>query len=167
MYAIDGETCGLIWKQEVPNTLTINTINPSRSVLYLGSGATAEVVRVSSVSGSGPYTATLVRATLYDHPSGEALVVNAAPGDVLACSGIYTSDGGVAVSFKVNFTPSGSFQPLLDAAGAVTRGRFYLTGTVPASTTGIAFQPKMAAGTGVLSYGQVGVYNLTRMGALN
>jgi hypothetical protein len=109
--------------------------------------------------------ATLVHPTVYAHASGEALVVTALPGDTIACSGVYTSDGGVAFSVKIAYS-SGSFFPISSMAAAVTRAKWYSEGVVPNGVTTISFRPKYAAGTGVISFGQAGVYNLTRGGVL-
>lgn len=46
--------------------------SPAVGTLMLGDGYTAEDVEVASVSGTGPYTATLSAATTYAHTSGES-----------------------------------------------------------------------------------------------
>jgi lysophospholipase L1-like esterase len=148
-------------------TITIAAIDPTRGILFLGSGATFEVCRVASVTGTGPYVATLVHAAAYAHPAGEACVVNAMPGDTIASSGVYTSNGGTAFTAKLVFTtPTTNQQPVSAIPGVVTRGVWYTEHVIPAGTTTMFFRPSVAAGSGVTSFGQLGLYNVSRLSSL-
>lgn len=136
-------------------------------VLFLNpGGANAEQVKISSSSGGGPQTQTLAQALLNSHVSGETVIANALPGDVLIFSGVYTSDGAQAV--RIGTACAGaSYSPIAvsSVTAAVTRGVWAQRFTVPTGTTPtINFFVQVAAGTGVFSFGQVGVYNATRLG---
>lgn len=142
------------------------TVNPTtRAVLYIGTGATAEAVKVSSVSGSGTtWTVTLVRALRYSHNAAEAVVVNGLPGDKMLYTGRITADGGVTARAAVNILPTGSARAVSDLSRPITRGVFLVEFTVPTGTTQLHPQIQVNNGTGVVSFGQIGLYNLTRLG---
>lgn len=141
-------------------------INPyQKGTLFIGSGATFEIAKVSSVSGGGPYTVNLARALRYAHAAGETVVANGLPGDVLAFSGLVTSNGGVAFRTRVDYSPSGSVRALDLITQAITRGVWYQETTIPAGSTQVQYNLDIANGTGVTSFGQLGLYNLTRMAA--
>lgn len=91
--------------------------------------------------------------------------VTAAVGDRLAVSGLLTSDGGVNAAVKLSFTGPGSNAQAVSYSGAgITRGFFYQEVVVPASTTGVLLDLIAGPGTGVVSWGQVTVVNLTSTG---
>lgn len=145
-------------------TISFPTLNPGRAVLFIGSGATAEIAKVTSVSGSGPWTATLTRALINAH-TAETVVVNALPGDTMLTTGRITNDaGGISVQVKCNFLPSGSVFPMSNIPRQITRGVWYQRFVVAAGTTAIQMQPLCGAGTGVTSFGQIGLYNADRLG---
>jgi lysophospholipase L1-like esterase len=150
-------------------TVTLPIRADFRGVLYIGSGSTYEVVRILSSSGGGPQTETLVSALQYAHAAGEPVVANAAPGDLLAFSGRVSSDAGVAVTTTaVAYTSSLSTISTQTAIGSVvapfTRGVWSSRVTVPANTGAMTVNLQNNNGTGTVAWGQVSLYNLTRMG---
>jgi len=143
------------------------SVNPfQKGVLFIGSGSTAEVVKVAAVSGSGPYTVTLVRGLTYAHSAGEAVVVNAQPGDRMVYSGVVTTDGGVLCTAGVDCTGANGVKAANNLTRALTRAVFHQEFAVPAGTTALNPYVQVGAGTGVVSVGQLGLYNLTRLGIL-
>ena len=142
------------------------SVNPfSRGTLFIGSGSTFEIAKVSSVSGSGPYSVTLTRGLAYAHDAGEQVVANGAVGDVFAYSGVVTNTG-VAINAGVQCTgPGTQFRPMSSLSQDITGGVWYKEFTVPAATTALVATVTAGTGTGVSSFGQIGLYNLTRMTA--
>jgi len=139
------------------------TINPyTRGVLFIGSGATFEIAKVSSVSGSGPYSVTLTRALVYAHSAGESVVANGQPGDTLALSGVFTSSGTSYARAGVDASSGGIVAAHLTQP--VTRGIFHHEFVIAAGVTSILPNVIQGPGTGVASFGQLGLYNLTRQG---
>jgi lysophospholipase L1-like esterase len=147
-------------------TITLPIRADFRGVLWIGSGATAEVVRIQSSAGGGPQTETLAAPLLYAHAAGEQVIANAAPGDELLFSGRVSSDGGVGVTAAIKATggTAADSTPMGALVAPFTRGAWSQRFTVPAGTTSLLVGLQNTAGTGVVDWGQVGVYNLTRMG---
>ena len=135
-----------------------------RGTLFIGSGATFEIVKILSSSGAGPQTETLVTPLKYAHAAGEPVVANGAPGDVLVFTGTISSDGGVLATVDTSLGGAAySPAPLKSVSGAFTRARFYQRFTVPAGTTSMAARLTAHAGTGYVAFGQISVYNATRL----
>jgi lysophospholipase L1-like esterase len=89
-------------------------------------------------------------------------------GDTLAFTGRVTKTTGLNASAILYFT-NGSFSsinPLYTLTQAIDRGRWYEEIVIPTGTTAIFVRLTAGAGTGYVEYGQVGVFNLTTMGAL-
>jgi acyl-CoA thioesterase-1 len=152
----------------VAGATTINlSANPyTRATLFLGSGANAEIVKVASVTGSGPYAATLTRATRYAHALNESLIINGTTGDTLLYSGIVTKTGtGAGATAGLVFPTLG--YALQNVTQPITRGMFMMTATIPAATASVQASMQAEAGTGTVGFGQVGVYNITRLGWAN
>lgn len=147
-------------------SLTLPIRADFQGVLFIGSGATAEVVRILSSSGGGPQTETLVTPLLYAHPAGETVIANAAPGDLLLYSGRVNSDAGVSVTASVDATGGTSLKSsaMGSLVASFTRGSFAQRFTVPAGTSVLLAGLQNGAGTGTVGWSQVGLYNLTRMG---
>jgi lysophospholipase L1-like esterase len=147
-------------------SFSLTGINPSsRAVLFIGSGSTFEVVKVSAVSGSGPYSVTLARGLAFAHTAGEQVIVNGLPGDKMVFSGVVTTDGGVTFRAGVNATGAGSgVRAASDLTRPMTRAAFHQEFIIPASTTALLAYIQVSAGTGVVSVGQLGLYNVTRLG---
>lgn len=140
------------------------SVNPfTKGTLFIGSGSTFEIAKVSSVTGSGPYTVNLTRGLAYAHTSGEQVVANAAIGDRMAFSGVMTGDGGVYAQVGVACTSGSVQQVAAKLYEPVTRGVWYQDFTVPSGTTALLPYMWVGAGTGVNDFGQLGLYNLTRM----
>jgi hypothetical protein len=134
-------------------------------VLFIGSGATFEAVKILSSAGGGPQTETLVTPLVYAHAAGELVIASAAVGDQLILTGVVTSDGGAPVTVDVSAAGAASSPSALKTIPAsVTRGVFYNRFTVLPSTTTLTVRLSLGAGTGVASFGQVGLYNATRLG---
>jgi lysophospholipase L1-like esterase len=135
-----------------------------RGTLFIGSGSTFEVVKILSSSGAGPQTETLVSPLKYAHAAGEPVIANGAPGDELIFTGTITSDGGVTATVDTSLGGAAySPAPMKGMAGAFTRARFYQRFTVPAGTTSMAARLQVGAGTGYVAFGQISVYNATRL----
>lgn len=147
-------------------TITLPIRADYRGVLWIGSGATAEVVRILASNGPGPQIETLAAPLLYAHSAGEPVIANAAPSDELLFSGRVSSDGGVAVTAALKATggTAADSTPMGGLVAPFTRGVWAQRFTVPTGTTSLLVGLQNAAGTGVVDWGQVGVYNLTRMG---
>lgn len=147
-------------------SLTLPARADYRGVLWIGSGATAEVVRILSSSGGGPQTETLVSPLQFAHAAGEAVVANALPGDVLSFGGRVSSDGGVPVVASVQALGSGSttFTSIGALVSSITRGVWVERLTVPTGSTLLGVNLQANNGSGTVSWGQVSLYNLTRMG---
>lgn len=68
-------------------TVSVSVNVKAGAVLTLNEGGVVEeVVLVSSVSGAGPYIATLASAVQVDHPSGEAMEYDPGATDLLLAS---------------------------------------------------------------------------------
>jgi lysophospholipase L1-like esterase len=146
-------------------SLSLSATPGSRGVLYIGSGSTYEIAKVASVTGSGPYSVTLARGLVYGHAAGEQVVLNGAPGDTILISGVVTTDGGCQVSAGLVATPAlTGYKAMAALTRPITRGVFMQEYVIPAGTTQIESFIQTAAGTGTSSWGQLGFYNLTRMG---
>lgn len=140
-------------------------VNPyTRGVLFIGTGATFEIAKVSSVTGSGPYNVTLTRGLAFAHSAGEAVVVNGAVGDTLVYSGLVTCDGGVTVSAGLLFTGATGVKAMSVLSRPMTRAIFRQEFLIPVGATIMQPYVQVAAGSGVTSFGQLGLYNVTRMG---
>ncbi|MEA5453318.1 GDSL-type esterase/lipase family protein [Sinomonas sp. JGH33] len=83
-------------------------------------------------------------------------------GDRLAVGGIITTNGGntATVAFQ---NQSGALAKLTPAK-ALTRGYFYMEQVVPSGSTSMYLNINTPTGTGISAFGQLGVYNLTRLG---
>lgn len=147
-------------------TTFVISVNPfQRGVLFIGSGATAEVVKVASVTGSaGAFTVTLTRGLAYAHVAGEPVVVNAQPGDRMIYSGIVTTDGGVTFTAGVDNAGAAGVKAANNLTRALTRATFHIEFTLPTGSTQMTPYVWIGAGTGVVSVGQLGLYNLTKLG---
>jgi len=88
-------------------------------------------------------------------------------GDVVRYSGIVTSTGGTKAQAFLNFPGGGGIYSTWNVSGPVTRGRFSIEATVPAGTTQLEPQLTAGGGTGSVDFGQVTLYNLTKMGVIN
>ena len=145
-------------------SLTLPARADYQGVLFIGSGATFEIVRIQSSSGGGPQTETLVSPLQFAHAAGEQVIANAAPGDELLYAGRITSDGGVAVTVNVTMQGNGAKPaPMQELVAPFTRGVFSQRMVVPSGTTSLGVGMQVGSGTGVASFGQVTFYNLTRM----
>lgn len=148
-------------------SITVSSDPSTHGVLYLGSGANAETVKVTGRSGSaGAWVCTLGRALRYAHAAGETVVVNGVVGDKILFTGIMSSDGGAAMS--VGISPSGSSATARAASNLskpIVRGVFLVDYVIAAGTTNLNPYVQIPSGaTGVLSVGQMGFYNLTQLG---
>jgi lysophospholipase L1-like esterase len=88
-------------------------------------------------------------------------------GDVVRYTGIITSTGGTKAQVYLGFPGSGGQGITWYVNAAVTRGRFSIEATVPAGTTTLEPQITAGGGTGTVDFGQVTLYNLTKMGVVN
>jgi lysophospholipase L1-like esterase len=149
-------------------SLTLPIRGDFRGLLFVGSGSTFEVVPVLSSSGAGPQTETLTRPMRYAHAAGEPVIATAAPGDTLVYTGRVTSDGGIAVNASVQAGVAGTFGTIGSAMSSITapitRGVWYQRIMVPTGTTQLNVNFGVGTGTGIASFGQVGLYNATRLG---
>lgn len=135
-------------------------------VLFIGAGPTFEVVKILSSSGGGPQTETLVSPLKYAHDAGELVVANAAPGDELILSAVVTISGTAPASLKTAI-PGAPYSPgpMSVLPGPITRGVVHQRFTLPVGSAGpMEIRLQQEAGTGVLSVGQLGLYNATRNG---
>lgn len=140
-------------------------VNPyTRGVLFIGTGATFEIAKVSSVTGSGPYNVTLTRGLAFAHSAGEAVIVNGIVGDTMMYDGLVTTDGGLAVSAGLLFTGATGVKAMSLLTRPMTRKIFRQEFLIPVGATIMQPYVQVAAGTGVTSFGQLGLYNVTRMG---
>ena len=89
-----------------------------------------------------------------------------AAGDLIACSGILTSDGNANVTVQVGFTGGtpATAKPVSVLSQAINHGRWYQELVVPAGTTDITVLLTVSASTSVTDFAQLTVYNLTRQG---
>lgn len=90
-------------------------------------------------------------------------------GDVVRVVGVVDVGAGTGLDAGVRarfVDGAADVRPIVGIGQPVARGTFCITGTVPAGTTGIdvQLQAGAAGATGVVQFGQVGVYNLTTMG---
>lgn len=147
-------------------SITVSADPSTGGVLYLGTGSTAEVVKVLSRTGSsGAWVCTLNRGLRYAHSAGETAIVNGAPGDAMLFTGLVTSDGNAAV--RVGITPIGASntsRAMGDLSQAITRGVFLTDYVLATGTTNLNVYVQVPASTSVVSFGQIGLYNLTRQG---
>lgn len=135
-------------------------------VLFIGSGATFESVKILSSSGGGPQTETLVAGTKYAHAAGEQVIANGTPGDEMILSGVITSDGGINTTIRTAI-PGAAYSPAaVDVLpGAITRGVVHQRFALPAGATApMTIRLQVSAGTGVVSFGCIGFANATRLG---
>lgn len=147
-------------------SLTIPIRADYGGVLFIGSGSTFEIAKIASSSGGGPQTETLVQPLQYAHEAGEPVIANGIPGDVMIFSGRVTSDGGVPVYIDTSM-PGASYSPIPynGVTAPITRGVFHMRFTIPPGTNGaVSYRLWVGAGTGTTSFGQVGVFNATRLG---
>ena len=121
---------------------------------------------MSTVTGAGPYAVTLVRALVYAHTAGEQLVINCVAGDTMLYSGLVTTDGGVPVTAGTTFVGPGTYVKTVSGLSRpITRGVWSQEFVIPTGLSYLYPYVQTAAGTGVTSFGQLGFYNLTRMGS--
>jgi lysophospholipase L1-like esterase len=85
-------------------------------------------------------------------------------GDRLSLAALISSNGGVNVQFRIQFTGASSNGWIANFTGTITRGLTFREFTVPASTTAVILSLITAAGTGEASVEQVSLYNLTTGG---
>jgi len=143
---------------------------PAPWATYSGliSGGVYSTVTDSAVKGLlSRYTATATAGAAIVYQS-IAAAGKFSVGDRLMVGGILTTNGGVTGQVSLNFiggTP-GSHTPQRIGLLAVTRQQLHLELTVPAGTTSIDFLLTAGAGTGVVDFGQMTLYNLTTMSAL-
>ena len=107
--------------------------------------------QANAASSSGPYYVQ------FPIPSSKW-----SPGDEIVASGILTSNAGLTPD--INFSTQSGVQGRVKPASAITRGYFFLRQIVPANATSLYFNLNTAQGTGIWSVGQLGVYNLTKLG---
>jgi len=88
------------------------------------------------------------------------------PGDEMILTATVTSDGGVPVGVDIIFDGSPFRPSVKDLTGAITRGVLYYRFTTPTFTKGgmHLFRLWIDAGTNVVSFGRIGLYNATRLG---
>jgi len=144
-------------------TLTLPARADYQGVLFIGSGSTYEVVRILSSSGGGPQTETLVTPLRFAHSAGEQVIANAAPGDELLFAARVTTDGGNQMTANLTFSGGTKPAPIQNNTAPFTAGTFSQRVSVPAGNTSIGMGLQVNSGTGVTSWGQVTLYNLTRM----
>jgi acyl-CoA thioesterase-1 len=145
------------------NNLLINDTNadgvPDGWAAFTGSSGFAHaLVTDSAVPGK------MMQVTMTAAAAVRVLEKNVASGfsagDVIALSGVVTSDGGVTADFKTSWTgASGSYRTFF--VGAVTRGVYYMEATVPAGATQVNVDCIAGAGTGVVAFGRITAVNLT------
>lgn len=148
-------------------SLTLPIRADYRGTLFMDSGANFEIAKILSSTGAGPQTETLVGGLKYAHADQVPVIASAAPGDTMIFTGVVTSDGGV--TFTVDTAMTGTtYSPTAakDIPAIVTRGRWYQKFVVPTGATRISYRLTAAAGTGSVQFGQVSVYNATRLGML-
>lgn len=146
-------------------SLTLPIRADYRGTLFVDSGANFEVAKILSSTGAGPQTETLVAGLKYAHADQVPVIASAQPGDTMIFTGMVTSDGGVTFSVDTAMTGT-TYSPTAakDMVGTITRGRWYQKFVVPAGATKISYRLTAAAGTGTVQFGQVSVYNATRLG---
>lgn len=138
----------------------------------LSAGGVATITTDSAVLGNMQTITQTAAAALSGVICGNSIGAFAV-GDVLELSGIITSDGGVAAQVIMVFTGTG--QPYTNVRtcnvkAPVTRGIFRHRFTVPTGTHAyttpwtLTLYLNALAGTGVVSFGQVSVRNLTALG---
>lgn len=86
------------------------------------------------------------------------------PGDVLALSGVITTDAGYQPQLQL--INQGGVFARSQLTRAMTRGTIYFECALPAASTAAYVSIPTPAGTGVTSYGQITVYNVTTGNAL-
>lgn len=118
-------------------------------------GVAGKVQRVTATASSGLYVFARSVATGFS------------VGDRLRVVGLVTSNGGVTFTAKGTVAgASGGCSAVSTLSRAVDRAVFCEDFTVPPGATGVGVQLEVGAGTGVVDFGQVGLYNLTTMGTL-
>lgn len=147
-------------------TLVLAGRADSNGILFIGSGATFEIAKILSSAGGGPQTETLQAPLKFAHGVGETVIANGVPGDEMIFSGVVTSNGGVGVSVMTAmsgtaYSPSPINPPI---AAVITRGVFFERFKIPTGLTTWEIRLQVEAGTGVASFGQLGLYNATRLG---
>lgn len=144
---------GAVSGQGIPPGWVINSgFGTGLTVGYVTDGAVnGNMWQVNAASSSAPYN---VRFNF----SGGSWSV----GDELVAGGILTTNGGLAPN--INFATQSGVASQLKPASAVTRGYFFIRQIVPANATSMSFNLNTVQGTGIWSVGQLGVYNLTKLG---
>lgn len=144
---------GALNAQGVPPGWSINSGFPT--------GLTASYVTDSAVGGnmyqlaaatsSGPYQ------VIFPFTAGSW-----SAGDTIAFSGILTSNGGVQPG--IAFLDQAGTLNQVKPTNAITRGYFYVEQIIPSRSTTVYVGINIPQGTGTFSLGQLGVYNLTKLG---
>jgi len=160
----NGDNSGLLSTNPILLTDTNADGIPDGWIAYGGtSGFAHALVTDASVPGKMMQITQTANASIRALERAIASA-NLAVGDKLAVLGIIKSDGGVDAQAQVKFVgPNLTSKPCYLNVFA-TSGFFYQELTVPAGTTQINVDCIAGAGTGVVAFGQIQVYNLTAMG---
>lgn len=87
-------------------------------------------------------------------------------GQRVACVGLISADGGVSYTVRLKFNgASSSSTPVSALTRPLTGGVFYQESVVPTGTTSMSVEVQIGAGTGRADFGQLGLFNLTTIGA--
>lgn len=130
----------------------------------LTTGATASIVTDPNVVGSTQRLTGVAAGA--DSSIAYNITAGWSVGDTVEYSGIVSSDGGVTATVLMSASGgTGLQQRIAYVKYPLTRARFRQRFVVPAGATSLAIYLYLRAGTGVIEYSQVGVRNLTTLGA--
>lgn len=125
--------------------------------LVVDSAVLGKMQQVTMTSASGLYVLNQIFSAGYS------------TSNILRFCGVITSDGGTSVTIQITFTGASlTTRPVYNLSRAISRGVFCQDVVVPTGTTSITFglQCGGASATGVVSFGQCAVYNLTTLEVL-
>ena len=128
-------------------------------------GATPSLVTDAAVKGK-MQRVTQVATTSNSYVSQSIAPPKYTSGDRLLLTAVVTSDGGVSAQITVNSYGGTDkvFKPLSDVTAVLTRVLVYQEFTPPTGSVDLDIVLTAGPGTGVVDWGQIGVFNLTALG---
>lgn len=118
--------------------------------------------KVFRIDAAGTVAETSIRQDVL------TLGANLAVGDKIAVSATLSTSLAVGQTAFARLVYDGatSYNATITITSNITRGKLYFEDTIPAGCTGGSIRLSLSAGTGWAKFGQIGVYNRTKLGII-